>query len=89
MVIGGTALTGGRYFLAGTMVGALVIQTLTTTIYSIGIPPETTLLFKALVVTVVCLLQSPAFRAKVFKARGHKPVVSSPRPVEPKAEVPA
>ena len=69
VVIGGTALTGGRYFLAGTMVGALVIQTLTTTIYSIGIPPETTLLFKALVVTVVCLLQSPAFRAKVFKRR--------------------
>ena len=51
------------------MVGALVIQTLTTTIYSIGIPPETTLLFKALVVTVVCLLQSPAFRAKVFQPR--------------------
>ena len=61
------------------MVGALVIQTLTTTIYSIGIPPETTLLFKALVVTVVCLLQSPAFRAKVFKARGHKPP-RRPRP---------
>ena len=30
---------GGRYFLAGTLVGALLIQTLTTTIYSIGIPP--------------------------------------------------
>jgi galactofuranose transport system permease protein len=88
VVIGGTALTGGRYFIAGTMVGALIIQTLTTTIYSIGIPPETTLLFKALVVTIVCLLQSPAFRAKVFR-RDEKPVVTSPRPVEPKAEVPA
>jgi simple sugar transport system permease protein len=90
VVIGGTALTGGRYYLAGTMVGALVIQTLTTTIYSIGIPPETTLLFKALVVTVVCLLQSPAFRAKMFGARRHKPAMPSPRPVEPnKTEVPA
>jgi len=90
VVIGGTALTGGRYFLAGTMVGALVIQTLTTTIYSIGIPPETTLLFKALVVTIVCLLQSPAFRAKVFKAGRPKPVVAASRPnVEPKTEVPA
>ena len=51
VVIGGTALAGGRFFLAGTLIGAVLIQTLTTTIYSIGIPPETTLLFKALVVT--------------------------------------
>ena len=58
VVIGGTALTGGRFFLGGTIVGALLIQTLTTTIYTIGVPPETTLVFKALVVTLVCLIQS-------------------------------
>ncbi len=69
VVIGGTALIGGRYFLAGTVFGALVIQTLTTTIYTVGIPPETTLLFKALVVTLVCLLQSAAFRSKVLHRR--------------------
>ena len=51
------------------LVGALLIQTLTTTIYSIGVPPETTLLFKALVVTLVCLVQSPAFRAKLMQPR--------------------
>ena len=72
VVIGGTALAGGRFFLAGTMIGAMLIQTLVTTIYSIGIPPETNLLFKALVVTLVCLIQSPAFRAKVFHRR-HRP----------------
>jgi ribose/xylose/arabinose/galactoside ABC-type transport system permease subunit len=89
VVIGGTALTGGRYFLAGTVVGALVIQTLTTTIYSIGIPPETTLLFKALVVTAVCLLQSPAFREKAF-GRSRKPKITpTPASVEPPREVPA
>jgi galactofuranose transport system permease protein len=69
VVIGGTALAGGRFFLAGTIIGAVLIQTLTTTIYSIGIPPETNLLFKALVVTAVCLIQSPAFREKVFRRR--------------------
>ncbi len=67
VVIGGTSLAGGRFSLGGTVLGALIIQTLTTTIYSIGVPPETTLLFKALVVTIVCLLQSPAFRRKVFQ----------------------
>jgi simple sugar transport system permease protein len=69
VVIGGTALAGGRFFLAGTIIGAVLIQTLTTTIYSIGIPPETNLLFKALVVTLVCLIQSPAFREKILGGR--------------------
>jgi galactofuranose transport system permease protein len=74
VVIGGTQLSGGRFRIGGTIVGALLIQTLTTTIYTIGIPPQTTMLFKALVVTAVCLLQSPAFRAKVFSRRRDRTV---------------
>ncbi|MDQ0231196.1 simple sugar transport system permease protein [Metabacillus malikii] len=66
VVIGGTSLMGGRFFLMGTVVGALIIQSLTTTIYSIGIPPETNLVVKAIVVLIVCLLQSPDFRKKVL-----------------------
>ena len=34
-VIGGTSMAGGRFYLGGTVIGALFIQTLTTTIYSI------------------------------------------------------
>jgi simple sugar transport system permease protein len=67
VVIGGTALTGGRFSLTGTVIGALIIQTLATTIYTIGVPPETTLVVKALVVMIVCLIQSPAFRARIFR----------------------
>jgi galactofuranose transport system permease protein len=77
VVIGGTSLAGGRFSLGGTVLGALIIQTLTTTIYSVGVPPETTLLFKALVVTVVCLLQSPAFREKAFRRR-RRPATARP-----------
>ncbi|HET9653777.1 MAG TPA: ABC transporter permease [Kineosporiaceae bacterium] len=74
VVLGGTLLTGGRFSIGGTVVGALVIQTLITTINTSGIPPETNMLFKSLVVTAVCLLQSPAFRAKVFRrGRGAAP----------------
>lgn len=69
VVIGGTQLTGGRFSLGGTVIGALLIQTLTTTVYALGIPSQETLLFKAVVVTVVCLVQSPAFRAKLVKRR--------------------
>jgi ribose/xylose/arabinose/galactoside ABC-type transport system permease subunit len=74
VVLGGTALTGGRFSLGGTVIGALIIQTLNTTIYTAGIPPRTTLVFEAVVVTVVCLLQSPAFRAKVLGRRKARPV---------------
>ncbi|MEU7884617.1 ABC transporter permease [Microbispora bryophytorum] len=81
VVIGGTPLSGGRFSLSGTVLGALIIQTLTTTIYSIGVPPETTLLFKALVVTIVCLIQSPAFRSKVFHRR-RRPVAAPAAPEE-------
>ncbi|MEV4226641.1 ABC transporter permease [Streptomyces bobili] len=69
VVIGGTSLLGGRFSIGGTVIGALVIQTLTTTIYTIGVPTQTNLVFKAVVVLVVCLLQSPKFRAKVLGAR--------------------
>jgi len=66
VVIGGTALTGGRFNLMGTVIGALIIQSLTTTIYSIGVPPEITLVIKAIVVLVVCLVQSEEFRKKIM-----------------------
>ncbi|RCW74820.1 ABC transporter permease [Saliterribacillus persicus] len=66
VVIGGTSLMGGRFNLMGTLIGALIIQSLTTTIYSIGVPAETNLVIKAVVVLIVCLLQSPEFRRKIF-----------------------
>lgn len=65
VVIGGTSLNGGRFYLSGTLIGALIIQTLTTTIYMIGVPPEITLVVKAFVVLAVCLIQSEAFRNSI------------------------
>jgi galactofuranose transport system permease protein len=62
VTLGGTSLAGGRFSLAGTVLGALIIQTLTYTTYSIGVPPEATLVVKAVVVLLVTLIQSPAAR---------------------------
>ncbi|KWW22047.1 sugar ABC transporter permease [Peribacillus simplex] len=63
VVIGGTSMRGGRYFLGGTVVGALFIQTLSTTIYSVGINPQIVMVVKAFVVIMVCLVQSEQFRS--------------------------
>jgi len=69
VVIGGTSLAGGKFSLSGTLVGVLVIQTLTVTVTALGIPPSVTPLFKAVVVIAVCLAQSPAVRSRLAARR--------------------
>jgi simple sugar transport system permease protein len=57
-VIGGTNLAGGRFSLTGCVIGAILIQALTTTIYAFGVPPEVSLVVKAFVVVIICFFQS-------------------------------
>jgi simple sugar transport system permease protein len=65
VVMGGTALTGGRFYLLGSIAGALLIQTLTTTMLIRGLSSDEALVPKALVVVTVCLLQSQRFRRMI------------------------
>ncbi|MGL4651810.1 MAG: ABC transporter permease [Caldilineaceae bacterium] len=58
VVIGGTLMSGGRFTLAGSVIGALMIQSVTTTIYALGVPPEVVQVAKAIVVLAVVLLYS-------------------------------
>jgi galactofuranose transport system permease protein len=72
VVLGGGSLAGGRFYLGMTVVGVLIIQSLTTSILVSGLPPEYNMIVKALVVLVVLLLQSHQLRSRVlgmFKAR--------------------
>jgi simple sugar transport system permease protein len=71
VALGGTSLTGGRFSLAGSIVGALILQTLTSIIYSSGVPPEVNLAVKAVLVFAVMLLQSPEFRRMVKRSHAH------------------
>jgi len=75
VVLGGTSLNGGKFSLVGSIIGALIIQTLTTTIYAFNIAPEISQVVKAIVVYIVSLMQSPKFRAKVVGLWGRKEVV--------------
>lgn len=65
VAIGGTSLAGGKFNLAGSILGALLMQAVSTTIFTRGVSPELTFVVKALVVIAVCLLQSPELRARV------------------------
>lgn len=73
VVVGGTALSGGRFRIGGTILGVLLLQTLTTTILTRGVPVEYTLVMKALVIVAVCLAQSSAFRRRIARLVGGKP----------------
>jgi ribose/xylose/arabinose/galactoside ABC-type transport system permease subunit len=65
VIVGGTSMNGGRAYLAGTVIGAILMQTLKTTILTRGVPPQYVMVVESIVVVAVCLLQSPAFRAKL------------------------
>jgi simple sugar transport system permease protein len=62
VVVGGTALTGGRFSILGSMLGAVLIQTLTTTMYNLGVPPAVAPVPKAILIVIVALLQAETFR---------------------------
>ena len=68
VVIGGGSLSGGRIYLGMTLLGVLVIQALTTSILTSGLPPEYNLVVKAIVVIIVLLLQSTNLRAALYNA---------------------
>jgi simple sugar transport system permease protein len=59
VVLGGTSLMGGKFTIAGTVIGVLTIQTLEATILFLGVPSAQSPVFFALVVIVVVLVQSP------------------------------
>jgi len=59
VVIGGASLLGGRFSLALSLIGALIIQAMNTGILLSGFPPELNQVVKAVVVMCVLLLQSP------------------------------
>lgn len=65
VVLGGAALTGGRFSLPLTLIGVLIIQAMTTTIIMSGIAPKYNLLIKSLVIVSVLLLQSPTFQMQL------------------------
>jgi Ribose/xylose/arabinose/galactoside ABC-type transport systems, permease components len=62
VVLGGTSLMGGKFSIAGTVIGVFTIQTLKSTITFLGVPPAVSPLFMALVVVLVVLVQSTRVR---------------------------
>ena len=65
VVIGGTSMSGGRFSLLASMVGALVMQAITQSMYAIGVPAFALQAIKSVVVIFVILLFSEQVRGFV------------------------
>lgn len=59
VVIGGTALTGGRATIVGTVIGALMMQVITTSFNMQGIEFSWSLVIKAAIIIVAVYIQRP------------------------------
>ena len=76
VVLGGTSLAGGKFSIAGTVIGVLIIQTLESTILFLGVPSAQSPVFFAIVVVAVVMVQSPRVRgafggmSRVIRSRG-------------------
>jgi len=69
VALGGNSLGGGKFSLAGSVIGAITIQALTTSLYAMKVTADQLPVFKALVVIVIVILQSPELRPLVSRAR--------------------
>lgn len=65
VALGGNSLAGGKFNLGGSVIGAVTIRALTTSLYTIGVPANQLPVYKAIVVILIVLFQSPAFKNAV------------------------
>lgn len=63
VVVGGNSLLGGRFTIAGSLLGALIIQSINTGILLSGFPPEFNLIIKAAIIVIILIVQSPTLPA--------------------------
>ncbi|MBN1221005.1 MAG: ABC transporter permease [Anaerolineae bacterium] len=75
VVIGGTLMSGGRFSLMASVIGALLIWTFTITMYTFGVPANALLAGRAVLVLVVIMLYSDYTRRFLYKFSERKEVV--------------
>lgn len=77
VALGGNALSGGKFNMAASILGAYVIQFLTTTLYKFNVQSDALPAYKAVVVIVLVVLSAPIVREwlsgvwKRIKPEGH------------------
>ena len=72
VAIGGNSLGGGKFKLIGSIMGAYIIQMLTTTLYAMNVNPVNIKAYKAIVIIIIVAAGSPVIKnalTSLFKKR--------------------
>lgn len=69
VALGGNSLGGGKFSLAGSIIGAYTIQAITTTLYALGVSTNQAPVFKAIIVIIIVAIQAPPVKAFVRKKK--------------------
>lgn len=67
VAIGGNALGGGKFSIAGSIIGAYTIEILNRTLLRLEVDPETIKAFKAVFIMILMVVASPVVRAAAAK----------------------
>lgn len=67
VALGGNALGGGKFNIWASIIGAYVIQALTTTLYKLRVPSDALSAYKAVVVIILVVFSSPVVSEKMSK----------------------
>jgi len=65
VALGGNALSGGKFNMSASILGAYVIQFLTITLYKFDVPSSALPAYKAVVVIILVVLSAPVVREKL------------------------
>jgi simple sugar transport system permease protein len=77
VVLGGTAITGGRFRLLGTLIAAVLLQSIVTTVLARGVALEHTLIVKAIIIVAVVLVQAPVLGRGLRRLRARRESAAS------------
>ena len=67
VALGGNALSGGKFSMPASILGAYTIQFLTTTLYKYKVPSTALPAYKAVVVVILVVVSAPTFQAKATR----------------------
>ena len=72
VALGGNSLGGGKFNLAGSIIGAYTIQAITTTLYALGVSTSQAPVYKAVIVIIIVAIQAPPVQAYFRKRAAAK-----------------
>ena len=74
VALGGNVLSGGKFSIMGSVIGAYTIQALTTTLYAMNVKADQLPVYKAIVVVIIVTLQSDVFKKYIAGLKAKKSV---------------